>query len=209
MVAVPCGLWACPTCSKHNARMWAWRAKLQIDTDDRQAFFWTLTMRGGYKKASDAYEDIPRMFDSLRKFIRRENGEWTYLAFVEGQPKRGGMPHFHIISMCGAPYRLKDLAWYYGFGYQAKEIKIESPQAASYVAKYASKGDKSIPKGFRRVRASQDWEKLPPHSRRPYIIAGRDEDVAHYLIRVSEETHLTLDEVGVKWVSFDFKQIEY
>lgn len=166
-------------------------------------------MRGGYKKASDAYEDIPRMFDSLRKFMRREHDEWTYLAFVEGQPKRGGMPHFHIISMFAAPYRLKDLAWHYGFGYQAKEILIESPQAAQYVAKYASKGDKSIPKGFRRVRASQDWEKLPPRSRAPYIVQAREENIASYLIRVSENTHLTLDEAGVKWTSFDFKQIEY
>lgn len=111
--------------------------------------------------------------------------------------------------MQASPYRLKDLAWHYGFGYQAKEILIESPAAASYVAKYASKGDKSIPKGFRRVRASQDWEKLPPRSRAPYIVAGKDEDISHYLIRVSEETHLSLDAAGAKWVAFDFKQIEY
>lgn len=149
------------------------------------------------------------MFDGLRKFIQRQNKGWTYLAFVEGQPKRNGMPHFHIISMCASPYRLKDMAYHYGFGYQAKEIKIESPKAAQYVAKYASKGDKSIPKSFRRVRASQDWAKLPPRSRAPYIVAGKDEDISHYLIRVSEETHLTLDQAHERWVSFDFRPIEY
>ena len=166
-------------------------------------------MRGGYIRARDAYEDIPTMFDSLRKYLKRERGDWTYLAFVEGQPHRGGMPHFHIISMLKSPYRLKDLAYHYGFGYQAKEIKIESPQAAQYVAKYASKGDKSIPKGFRRVRASQDWEKLPPCLRSPYIIAAKDEDIAHYLIRVTEQTHLSLDQASQRWMSFDFRQIEY
>lgn len=166
-------------------------------------------MRGGYIRAKDAYEDIPKMWDRLRKDLQRQYDGWTYLAFVEGQPKRGAMPHFHIISMEKSPYRLKDLAFHHGFGYQAKEIKIESPQAAQYVAKYASKGDKSIPKGFRRVRASQDWAKLPPRSRAPYIVAAKDEDITHYLIRVSEETHLSVDEASLKWVAFDLRQIEY
>lgn len=166
-------------------------------------------MRAGYFRASEAYEDIPKMWDSLRKDMQRKGDGWTYLAFVEGQPRRGGMPHFHIISMAQSPYRLKDLAFHHGFGYQAKEVKIEGQRAASYVAKYASKGDKAIPKGFRRVRASQDWAKLPPRSRAPYIVRASDERIEHYLIRVSEQTHLTLDEAALKWGSFDLKQIEY
>lgn len=166
-------------------------------------------MRAGYFRAREAYEDIPRMYSSLRKFMQRQFEGWTYLAFVEGQPKRAGMPHFHIISLAKAPYRLKDLAVRFGFGYQAKEVLIDSPKAATYVSKYASKGDKNIPKGFRRVRCSQDWAKLPPRSRAPYIVQAREETIDAYFVRVSESTHLFLDEVVEKWMSFDLKQIEY
>ena len=192
-----------------NARLWAWRVKLQLIEDDRQAFFWTLTLRGGYKHARDGYEFIPRGWDALRKYMQRTVDDWTYCAFVEGQANRGGMPHFHIISMAKSPYRLKDLAFHFQFGYQAKEIGVNGLQAAQYVAKYASKGDSNMPRGFRRVRASRDWAKLPPMPHHPHIVPARGESLIDYLLRVADVTGLPTDTVRDRWVSFDMKQIEY
>jgi len=166
-------------------------------------------MGGSYKAPRDAFEKLPSLWDRLRKSVQRETGKWTYCAFVEGQAGRGGMPHFHIVGHTKSPIRLKDLAAHHGFGYQAKEILIGSKQAGQYVAKYASKGDKSIPRGFRRVRASQDWEKLPYRPKESYIVQGKDETLTDYLIRVSYETGLTLDEVSTKYVQVDWRIITY
>lgn len=209
VVGVPCGMWACPSCAKHNARLWAWRVKLQLIEDDRQAFFWTLTMRGAIKHPREAYEKIPKMWDAVRKYVQRVYDGWTYCAFIEGQAQRGGMPHFHIISLAKSPYRLKDMAYHYGFGYQAKEIEIASKAAAQYVAKYASKGDANIPRGFRRVRASSDWAKLPQRDTRPYLVPAGGESLLDYLLRVSEVTDQNADTVKDKWLHFDMKFIEW
>jgi len=166
-------------------------------------------MGGSYKVTRDAFDKLPLLWDRLRKSVQRETGKWTYCAFVEGQAGRGGMPHFHIVGHTKSPIRLKDLAAHHGFGYQAKEVLIGSKQAGQYVAKYASKGDKSIPRGFRRVRASRDWEKLPYRPKESYIVQGKDETLTDYLIRVSYETGLTLDEVSTKYVQVDWRIITY
>lgn len=209
VVAIPCGSWSCPKCSKDNARLWAWRAMLQLDADPRPCRFWTLTMPGGMRSVRDAFDCIPRLWDSFRKEIQRSSGKWTYLAFVEGQAQRDGMPHFHILTFTVAPYRLKDFAAHIGFGYMAKDLPVVSKAAANYVAKYASKGDGAMPRGFRRVRSSKDWYKLPfvPHA--AFIVPAKGEDLVHYLCRVADETGLSVDDVSQKWVTFDMKVTLY
>jgi hypothetical protein len=182
---------------------------LQLENDDRPAYFWTLTLGAAYRVPRDAFEALPSLWDRLRKSIQRSTGKWTYCAFVEGQAQRNGMPHFHIVGHTKSPIRLKDLAAHNGFGYQAKEILIESKQAGLYVAKYASKGDKSIPRGFRRVRASQDWEKLPYKPKETYIVQAKDEGLTHYLIRVSEATDTPLDSVVDAYQAVSWRPIAY
>jgi len=203
--AVPCGRWQCPRCSKANARKWAWRAMLQLDADPRPCRFWTLTMPGGYKSPAFAFSCIPGLWDAFRKLIQRSCGNWTYLAFVEGQAQRNGMPHFHILSYAPSPYRLKDVAAHVGFGYMAKDLPVQSKQAAVYVAKYASKGDPAMPKGFRRVRASQDWEPLPfvPHEK--WLVQAKMETLVDFLLRVEDETGIDIDILKDKWLSFDLE----
>ncbi len=208
-IAIPCGSWSCPNCAKVNARLWAWRVMLQLETDDRPAYFWTLTMASSYKTATDAYLKLPSLWDRLRKSIQRETGKWTYCAFIEGQRNRGGMPHFHIVGHTKSPIRLKDLAAHHGFGYQADEKLIESKQAGVYVSKYASKGDRFIPRNFRRVRPSQDWAKLPPVRRQQYIVQAKDETLTDYLIRVSELTGLSLDDISDEYLSVSWSVVEY
>lgn len=207
--AIPCGSWTCPICGKANARKWAWRAMLQLDNDPRLCRFWTLTMPGGMRSPRDAFGVLPKLWDTLRKSIQRASGKWTYLAFVEGQAKRNGMPHFHILTYSAAPYRLKDLAAHIGFGYQAYDVPIVSKEAANYVSKYASKGDKAMPRNFRRVRASRDWHKLPFVPQAPLIVPAKGESLIHYFDRVAIETGKGIDEIKDAWIGFDLHQILY
>lgn len=201
LIAVRCGSWYCPKCMKTNSLQWSWRVRLHIGAQHGPAWFWTLTMRSKYKTAAQAYEALPKLWDRFRKYIKRlYPGDWQYCAFVEGQPKRVDMPHFHIISLIKAPKRLKDIAVWSGFGYQAWEKRVTSDKAAWYVAKYASKQSPSCPRGFRRVRASRGWTKLPAKDEKSLIVKAKSEDMRHYLQRVSEETGVDLDTVVQTWL---------
>src|SRR5258707_4215780 len=101
--------------------------------------------------------------------MQRHTASWPYLAFVEGQPNRGAMPHFHVLSSAPTPYRIKDFAVHHGFGHQADEKPITSDGAVDYVSKYASKQGTSAPKGFRRVGRSSKLAKPPQHDRDAYL----------------------------------------
>lgn len=154
-----------------------------------------------YKTPQQAYADLPRLWDRFRKYVKRYyNGKWEYVAFVEGQPKRVDMPHFHIISLIKSPKRLKDLAVWSGFGHQAKEKPVTSDKAAWYVAKYASKQSASCPRGFRRVRSSVGWTKLPAKDGAALIVQAKAETLQAYLCRVADETQIPLDDVLSAWL---------
>jgi len=121
------------------------------------------------------------------------------MAFVEAQPKKRKMPHFHIITNVPAPYRIKDFAVHNGFGHQAKQDEITSTKAAYYVSKYVSKGDPNMPKKFRRVRVSQKWAKLPPFVGDHLFVKSKNELLRDYLIRVHEATGRGLDDLWDDW----------
>jgi hypothetical protein len=187
---------------KINARRWAWRVNLHIAARHGPAYFWTLTLGRKYKTAAQGFAALPGLWDRFRKYMQRLSpGRWEYVAFVEGQPQRGNMPHFHIISLKKEPKRLKDMAVWSGFGYQAKSERITGGKAASYVAKYASKQSPLTPRGFRRVRASQGWTKLPEHTGTGLIVRAKAESLQDYLERVASETCIPLDTVVSTWLS--------
>lgn len=205
-VPVPCGQWSCPHCAKHLARLWAWRAKLQVQGCEGQTYwFWTLTLRGKYHTRAAGFKALPKLWDRFRKAVQRAlkakgiPGKWEYLAFVEGQPQRQYMPHFHILSSHKSPRRLKDMAMYAGFGYQAKEKPVNSQKAMYYVAKYASKQAQETPKKFRRVRASQNWAKLPAFEGDPLFVKAYDETLTNYLQRVNDATGVDIDTLKDRW----------
>lgn len=199
VVTVYCGLWSCPHCMRVLARQWAWRTRLHVDAAGKPAYFWTLTLRPNIRTATAGFKVLPRLWDTFRKAVQRKVGKWEYIAFVEGHPKRGHIPHFHIISMSKAPRRIKDLAMYAGFGYEAKEKRVDGPGAASYVAKYASKQHEETPKGFRRVRASRTWHKLPEGEYDGFIVKAYTETVSAYLLRVHEVTELPMETLLSRW----------
>lgn len=202
---VPCGQWSCPHCAKHLARLWAWRAKLQVNQSEKGRYwFWTLTMRGKYHSAQSAFKVLPRLWDTFRKAVQRQlkkkgTPQWSYLAFVEGQPKRDYMPHFHILSSAKSPKRLKDMAMEAGFGFEAYEKPVDGAKAMSYVAKYASKQGQATPKRFRRVRATRDWAKLPPFDGDPLFVKARNEPLTDYLLRVNSATGVDMDTLLDRW----------
>jgi len=160
-----------------------------------------------YKNAEQAFEALPGLWDRFRKYIARNHaGKWQYVAFVEGQPQRGHMPHFHIISLIKSPKRLKDLAVWSGFGHQAWEKKVTSDKAAFYVAKYASKQSDVTPRNFRRVRASRGWTKLPEKIGPELIVMAEHEPISDYLLRVANETGVSLDAIAKTWLKKDRAQ---
>lgn len=201
LYAVQCGQWSCPNCAKYLARLWAWRCRLHVEAASTPAYFWTFTLRGKFRTPEKGYVALPGLWDNLRKRIQRRLGTWQYCAFVEGQPQRDWMPHFHVISMRKSPYRIKDLAMDCGFGFEAYERPINSQKAANYCAKYASKINPATPKGFRRVRASRDWAKLPEFAGDPLLVKSRKEFLSDYLFRVHMVSGVPMDDLLEVWSS--------
>jgi len=194
-VPLMCHQWSCDRCRASLARQWAWRASLYINLCDLPAYFWTLTLRGSVRTPYQGYRAIKKSWDTMRKRMQRLYGKWSYLAFVEIHPNRTGIPHFHCLSFSQAPIcgshiaePIKDFAWQCGFGYKATEEEVVGWKAAWYVSKYASKHDPSIPRNFRRCRASRDWAKLPEHDLPAYIVKSRSEHTWEFIQRVSEAT---------------------
>lgn len=194
-VALFCGKWSCERCRTGLAKQWAWRASLHVGTVGKPCYFWTLTLRPDVHTAYQGFRVLPKSWDNLRKTVSRKSGKWSYLAFVECHPRRSRIPHFHVLSLTAAPVTgshvsspIKDLAYNAGFGYMATEELVASWKAAWYVAKYASKHDPAIPRGFRRCRASRDWTKLPESDLPAYMVKSKNEHFWQFFIRVAEQT---------------------
>ena len=200
IATIYCGQWSCPRCAKKLAQRWGMRTALFVDENGGQAYFWTLTLRGKYRSAADGYRALPKLWDTFRKLIQRQRKKWVYIAFVEGQPQRDYMPHFHIITIGKAHKRLKDLAMQAGFGYQASEKQINGKRAASYVSKYASKGAANVPKSFRRVRTSRGFPDLTGGDFPGYIVKSKLETNGQYIIRVADLTGESADTLLEKWL---------
>lgn len=209
IVVVLCGQWKCSICSRLLARKYASITAYGVNQQGGKAYFWTLTMGQRIKTAKKAYEILPKMWNALRVSMQRKYPDWQYIAFVEGQPKRGNMPHFHIISMRQSPKkRLKDYAPKFGFGYQAKEEIVEGWEAAGYVAKYATKQNPDTPKNFRRVRKSQKWPMRPKVQREGLIVRSTRERIEDYLQRVSRLTGIHPNKLANLWYSKMEEQYE-
>jgi len=162
-------------------------------------YFQTYTLPGYVVSVPYAYFILPKLWDGVRKDMQRHTASWPYLAFVEGQPNRGAMPHFHVLSSAPTPYRIKDFAVHHGFGHQADEKPITSDGAVDYVSKYASKQGTSAPKGFRRVRCSSKWPKPPKLDRDAYLVKRKSETIHMYLVRVSS---ITGRDISTLWGSY-------
>jgi len=203
-----CSQWGCPNCRVTKSREWMRIARFGVHYGQAGRLpivFWTLTLGSAYTNVVDGYKAIPRLWDTFRKEIQREQGRFDYLAFVEGQPKRSFMPHFHVLAFARVPSyynertdprnNIKDFAAHVGFGYQSKEKIVDSDGAAYYVSKYVSKGSPDIPKGFRRVRCSRSWPKPPDDPKKPYLVRGVGEQITDFILRVEAISGRDADEL--------------
>ncbi len=162
VVACACNQWSCDYCRKVLSWRWAQRIRYGIALRvDHDPWFWTLTLPAWVPDAARGFKILPSRWDALRKELQRKLPDFAYAAFIEGQPERGHMPHFHIITFQPAHRRLKDLAVHCGFGFEADQQQIDAGKAVSYVVKYANKQGPFVPRHFRRVRVSRAWPSLP------------------------------------------------
>jgi hypothetical protein len=209
-----CGQWSCDYCAKRLAKKWAIRVYMHIEAQPEelpvQWQFLTLTLGSGYKNAELAYSQLKKLWNRLRMAVTRSSGKWQYVAFVEGQPKRANMPHFHVIMSVEPPvqknkkgqitkHALHNWGNSMGWGFQIDLKIVNSRKAAYYTAKYTAKGAGIVPRGFRRVRTSQGWYKKPVDPSKKLIVPAKTEDIGHFIARVSDETGLAPEEAYKRW----------
>lgn len=203
LLTLACDRWDCPYCARVVSWRWAERVRFGIELwRPRSAYFWTLTLPAWVHYPKTGFRILPGLWKNLRQQVRRRLGDWPYCAFVECHPHRALIPHFHIISLRWEPYRLKDMAVRAGFGHQAWSAQITSKGAATYVTKYCSKQGYEMPKGFRRVRISYDWPKLPEPGYEFQVLYKKPrESVKAYVRRVAILTDMDYSILMSAWLS--------
>lgn len=203
LITLACDRWTCEFCGHVLAWRWAERVRFGIDlARPSDPLFWTLTLPAWVRFPKTGYRLLPDCWARLRQSLRRDLGAFPYCAFVEGQPHRQYIPHFHVIAFQWPTKRLKDLAVHCGFGFEADIQQVSGPKAAAYVSKYASKQGHEMPKGFRRVRVSQDWPKLPePLYNKCIIYPQSRESLKAYCRRVASTTGVEYSLIVARWLS--------
>ena len=208
-----CAMWSCPECAQINKEMWTWRASLGgrlVAQEYGHIDFLTLTSHE--KLGAEASVDVwPDAWDKLRLRLRYASDGYEYFAVPERH--KSGRLHVHAIIATRAdlPKRWwKNAARASGMGYQAdlQEV-IHEGGVGGYVGKYLAKTLQysNWKKGFRRVRTSQGWPKLPALPQEEgWNFETLPKDVSLYdaLIVASDlgyETHLTGHKTAWKYVN--------
>jgi hypothetical protein len=161
-----CKSWRCPACSKVNKALWAIRAyegSKAIMECEKPLFFMTVTSHEKLT-ADQSLWVWPSAWGQLRDRMKyRAGGVFFYIMVPEHH--LDGRLHVHAIESAGVGQSwLKSAARESGLGYMDEEKPIKTPQGSAwYVSKYLGKSIEKTdwPKGFRRVRASRNWPKLP------------------------------------------------
>lgn len=206
---VRCGKWSCPVCAPLNALREAIRCANGIGalrSEGVTGSFITLTQPPSVKTASFAYSILPKQWNTLRmKWTRWANERglpFDYAAFVEGQSRRAGMPHFHIIgTFAPSKETLRQWAVQSGLGYQVDRQELgASNGAAWYVSKYSTKSSDAafMPKGFRRVRYSEDFPKMKfrtDETTHEAIVKRPKESVDLWAFRASVQLHIDISQI--------------
>lgn len=165
-----CKSWNCDYCAEMNKEHWIHqtaRGSQIITMEGRELQFVTLTSRHYATPTKSIYffqQNWPklrkRMAGRTNQWRGHQNIEWAYMLIPERH--KSGVLHAHLLAATHISSKRiwKDAAFQSGFGYQIKIDEVVTPLlAADYVAKYLHKGEgaEDWPKGFRRVRHSQNW----------------------------------------------------
>lgn len=167
-----CKLWSCDYCAEINKDYWihqAARGAIILTSEGQDLQFVTLTSRPYATPVQSVYF-FKQNFPKLRKRMADHTNRWTVVTgikwsyFVVPERHKSGVLHCHIIAATHVKSERdwKKEVFASGFGYIVDVQPLITPlKAAHYVAKYLHKGAgaEDWPKGFRRVRHSQNWPK--------------------------------------------------
>lgn len=160
-----CGLWSCPACAETNAELWALRTLngiKELKSAGHEIYFTTITTHEDLSPEI-ALKIWPKQWGKLRQRASRAALVFEYLLVPEQHKTK--KIHVHLLDTGALPERWwKDNARQCGMGFMATSEQLRNPaQGAKYVTKYLAKQlkDNVWPRGFRRVRTSQHWPKLP------------------------------------------------
>lgn len=187
----------CPACLRRRSRLWAYRAKAEIEAAPR-TWFATFTAAPGWQsilqmRAShrltaggtdlrqlsppDQFNELVREFGAeVTKYIKRirKNTGAAFRYILVAEPHKSGAPHFHALfhehtegSLRHAPLTS---TWKLGF---TKFKVVSGTQSAFYVAKYLAKTAAS------RVRASLGYGKEVPRPTDSEAVWPPRENLSH------------------------------
>jgi len=185
-----CNHWECPRCGELRAKQEYRRIVngCEVLSAKHKLYFWTITCRGrelSYETAETNYlKWTNRLLTNSRTKARREDAHWCYVQVTEHQKKTRAHPHSHLITTflpmdatISRDRRGREVyvsEWFSkanysaGLGSEHTISQVRTPAAVSrYVAKYMFKDamKETWRKGWKRVRYSQNFPKLP--ERRP------------------------------------------
>lgn len=160
-----CKLWSCPHCAEINRRKWTYRAAhgVQVLIDQGQSVVHITLTSHEKLDAEQTVRVLPFAWKKLRMRMSRASDVYDY--YLVPERHEDSRLHVHMLTSAPLPERWwKDNARQSGMGYQAKEREVVDPvKAGYYVSKYLSKSiaETRWKSGFRRVRTSRSWPKLP------------------------------------------------
>jgi hypothetical protein len=166
-----CKSWGCDYCAAVNMSFWAataYHAMTSLIDDNncqnQRNLMSFLTLTSHRKLGPTASTGVfGHAWPMLSRRARRAASQGQYLLIPEQH--QDGRLHVHALETFALGRRWwKDNAAQVGLGYMADEKETYSPAgAADYVTKYLTKSLSATawPKGFRRVRTSQGWPRLP------------------------------------------------
>jgi hypothetical protein len=161
-----CDMWTCAECAERKKNQWlirAQRGSREIISSGMALTFATITSHRKLKSSAATLAVFPRAWGKLYKRLKRKTPDLKYLMILEHH--KNGRIHAHMLSNCDCSKRwLKDNAAQCGFGFMADIQPVTSERAvAGYVTKYLTKSlaGMELPQKTRRVRASENWYKLP------------------------------------------------
>jgi hypothetical protein len=209
-----CKQWSCGRCRQSVSKLWAHKVYVafnaktmsaSIKGDKSPIWFITLTMPRGWHKSdrvSKAHYDY--LHDKWRKVVKecqKKYHNFAYVAVLEAH--KTGVPHLHILMTRPLPtknqpraskHELHDYAVSHGFGYMVDQQRVNSRRAASYVAKYLTKGGHLLHKGARRVWATHKLFPEAKGSGGAWIARERGQDWVEWAARVDAETDMPAQE---------------
>lgn len=181
-----CNHWECPRCGEIRAKQEYRRIVHGCEqlSAKHELYFWTITCRGrevSYDEAEKSYLLwTNRLFTNARAKAARASAYWCYVQVTEHQKRTRAHPHSHIITTflpvdatVSRDERGREVyisRWFSraneraGLGSQHRISHVDTPAGVSrYVAKYMFKDAmrETWRKGWKRVRYSQNFPKLP------------------------------------------------